>query len=78
MQKIDAGYLYELGAMLRPIRRLGSGHLNRPWHAWAVMTAARDAVRSFTDASIYTSSLRTAKLYGDRVGGAPLPRLIDC
>ena len=67
MQKIDAGYLYELGATVRPIRSLGFGDLNFPWLAWSVMVAARDAVRTFTDMSIYAGGLRTSKMYGDRL-----------
>jgi hypothetical protein len=67
LQKIDAGYLYELGALIRPIRSLGYGDLSRPWAAWASLVSARDAVRSFTDASIYSGSLRSAKMYANKL-----------
>jgi hypothetical protein len=67
MQKIDAGYIYELGAAIRPLRTLGFDSLTSPWVVWGALTNARDTITQFVSASIYSSALRTAPAYAQKL-----------
>lgn len=62
MEKIDAGYLYELGATVRTFN-----NINRADPAWSVhdkFKRIREAVRTFTEYSVYSIALRTARGHG--------------
>lgn len=63
MQRIDAGYLYELGAAIRPLRGLGYGEMSKPWQAWQPLVNVRDTVRTFAENSIYSAELRSSPAY---------------
>jgi hypothetical protein len=76
VQKIDAGYLYELGAAIRPIRKIGVGDLTRPFEAWSALKAAMEAIDQLVRASIYMAALRTAPNYADKLVGQ-LKQLMD-
>lgn len=67
VDKIDAGYLYELSWSVRPLKGLGQGNLVYPWQAWGVCTIARDTIVTFIEYSIYSSGLRTCRLYGQKL-----------
>lgn len=64
MQKIDAGYLYELGAIIRPMRGLGFGKVSDVWHCQSILLAAHEAIQQFIAGSIYREALRTSPHYG--------------
>lgn len=66
MDKIDAGYLYELGHTIRSIRGVGQGAMAHPWQAWGHCVSVRDAANNFTEYSIFSSGLRTCRIYGRR------------
>lgn len=74
MEKIDAGYLYELGATVRTFNTI-----QRTDPAWSVhdkLKRIRDAVSLFTEYSIYSVALRTARTHGQQLVGL-IDNMID-
>lgn len=65
MQKIDAGYLYELGALIRPLRSLSysASASTEIWQWHSTLVAAHEAIQQFIFGSIYRQSLRTTPHY---------------
>jgi len=66
MDKIDAGYLYELGHTIRSFRSIEQGNTVHKWQAWASCVSIRKAAHDFTEYSVFSSGLRTCRLYGQR------------
>ena len=66
MDKIDAGYLYELGSTIRSMRGLKVEQNDHNWQAWSLCINVRDAVQTFIEYSIYAPGLRSARTYGQR------------
>jgi hypothetical protein len=64
MQKIDAGYIYELGAIIRPLRSLSYGDGGEIWAWQNALMNAHEAIQQFISASIYKEALRTSPHYG--------------
>lgn len=62
MQKIDPGFVYHLGSVLRPIQRITS---TSDWmDTYSVLSNAKDAIVSVVDHSIYAMSLRQSRARG--------------
>lgn len=71
MQRIDVGYLYELGDAIRSIRIFR--HRDFPaYQMWAPLIAARDKLQEFVTRSIFINNLRTVQVRAN-----PLYKALD-
>ncbi len=75
MEKIDAGYLYELGPTIRALNNVGRAD-EHPWSLYSKCKAARDSIESFIHFSIYSPALRTSRVHGDRLVDA-IDQMLD-
>lgn len=57
MQRVDAGYLYELGDAVRCLRQFRLRNVE-PYEIWGPLVACRQKLADFLQNSVYTSSLR--------------------
>lgn len=65
MQKIDPGFLYQLGAVMRPLQRINVD--SDWWEAYSAITQARDSIPIVVDHSIYAASIKQARQRGNNL-----------
>ncbi|CAN0200656.1 unnamed protein product, partial [Chrysoparadoxa australica] len=57
LQRVDAGYLYELGDLVRALKAFRGKSLNA-YEVWGPLNKSRQAIYLFVSSSVYSSTIR--------------------